>query len=1157
MPNVSASPVVGYLRRLIDAREMNDLTDAQLLERFIGRREEAAFAALVRRHGTIVMGVCRHVLHHHQDAEDAFQATFLVLARKAAAIRKRAAVASWLHGVAYRIALKAKKTLSQRRRNEARAASRTTPEKPVSEAALRELQARLDEEVNRLPDKYRTPFILCCLTGKSREEAARQLGWKKGTVSSRVAKARALLKQRLARRGVLLTAALCAGALGQDKAGAAVATTLAVGTVRASLRFAAGAAAAAAPAWVLAWAEATMRAMAVSKLQAGAGILFVLGLFIGAAGLAANRALDGKPVAPTAGRESNLAAGVGGNGSPTDANGDPLPPGARLRLGETRLRTGAHTTHLAFSPDGQRLASWGNCLYHCDRLSLWDAATGKELRTERVDEGCLAALAWCADGRGFAVLTPWRRPNLKDFLVWEFTDPHVKNPAPARPGQRAGRDAAIGQGPPEYYGPFAIAPDGKWLAAYHAGGKRKPEATLFRLAAKQTVRGLKADRVIKNLPADARTLTFAGDNRLLVVSSYKDPGAATQTMTVFETSQGKRQKVFSVPMTLHQGSRESLTVSRDGTLLALGLEDGTARLFDLTSGRQIRSLAGHSGTVKPRSYGGVSTVAFSPDGKRLVTGGRDNVLKIWDVHSGRTLLGLHGHHSWPEATAFTADGKRFASSGQDCLIRIWDSRSGKNVPRPKGHSATVWGLTLSRDGRRALTSGWDGTARLWDLRTGAELRHFSQDGDSQAEFLDDHTILTHEMRRWRLWDTATGKKQQLPADLARGRGIAFGLSRDGRTLLTAEDQTVTVWSWPAGQRLRQMRASGRVLKALGTADGRTVLVVEESGKITIWDRRTGANQGSLPVRSGMYYPALVQLTDEGLVVAVGTPTQQPRRPLGHGDILVCDIKTRSILQEFPVRSTHPGVFYLLGLAVSRDGRTVAVGQSDGNAMLYEMITGQGQRRLTGHREAIPGLAFTPHGRLVTASCDHTCLVWDVGLRAAGQPTLRAFAEKEKKRLWEELGRPPAEPAFRALEKLAGDPQGAVALIRRQLPPANGIENAALDRIMKDLDSAHFKIRQRASRALDRLGETAVAGVRNRLAKAESLELRLRLEAFLHKYGSAKPSAERLREVRALQLLEDLATPEACALLRDLARGNTNARLTQEAGQALKRCRALQ
>jgi WD40 repeat protein len=248
---------------------------------------------------------------------------------------------------------------------------------------------------------------------------------------------------------------------------------------------------------------------------------------------------------------------------------------------------------------------------------------------------------------------------------------------------------------------------------------------------------------------------------------------------------------------------------------------------------------------------------------------------------------------------------------------------------------------------------------------------------------------------------------------------------------------------------------------------------------------------------------------------------------------------------------------LLGLAVSSDGRTVAVGQSDGNAMVYEVITGQVRRRLTGHREAIPGLAFTLDGRLVTASCDHTCLVWDVSLRAGGPPTRRALAEKEKKRLWEELGRPTAESAFRALEKLAGDPQGAVALIRRQLPPANGIDNAALDRIVKDLDSVQFKIRQQASRALDRLGESAVAGVRIRLAKAESLELRLRLEAFLHKYGSAKPSAERLREVRALELLEDLATPEACALLRDLARGNANARRTQEATRALKRCRARQ
>src|SRR5262249_38398004 len=151
-------------------------------------------------------------------------------------------------------------------------------------------------------------------------------------------------------------------------------------------------------------------------------------------------------------------------------------------------------------------ASWGNFLSHHDRLSFWDTATGKELRTMRVQENTLAAFAWCADGRGFAVLTPIHFQPLMDFRVWEFTDPRAKNPFPAKPVGAMEGAVVVGQEPPEHYGPFAISADGKWLAAYHAGGKVKPEAVLFRLAPAQKAKQLKVVRTIPNLPEDVRTL---------------------------------------------------------------------------------------------------------------------------------------------------------------------------------------------------------------------------------------------------------------------------------------------------------------------------------------------------------------------------------------------------------------------------------------------------------------------------------------------------------------------------------------------------------------------------------------------------------------------------------------------------------------------------
>src|SRR5262249_53157231 len=225
---------VRQIRRLA-GEPFSDQDDASLLNQFAVGRDERAFEMLVRRHGRLVRSVCRHVLHSEEDIEDAFQATFFVLARRAGAICKRESLASWLHGVALRVALNARKSAMRRQRRENRPDTRE-PEQPVSEAALRELQAILDEEVQRLPEKLRAPFVLCCLEGKSKAEAACVLKWKEGTVSGRLARARECLRNRLTQRGVSLSAALCAVAVTGEATAELPAVTVAA-TTRKSIRF--------------------------------------------------------------------------------------------------------------------------------------------------------------------------------------------------------------------------------------------------------------------------------------------------------------------------------------------------------------------------------------------------------------------------------------------------------------------------------------------------------------------------------------------------------------------------------------------------------------------------------------------------------------------------------------------------------------------------------------------------------------------------------------------------------------------------------------------------------------------------------------------------------------------------------------------------------
>jgi RNA polymerase sigma factor (sigma-70 family) len=282
--------VISYLRQAVAPGRPPDVSDAELLERFAALGDQSAFELLVWRHSRAVLGVCRRVLRHHHDAEDAFQAAFLALARRASSIRGRESVGGWLYRVAYRVALKAGARTSRRSAHErplAEGLEAPGPD-PGAEAEGRELGRALDEQVNRLPAKYREVVALCCLGGKSRAEAARELGCSVGAVESRLARARARLRAGLARRGLAVPAAFLAAGLG----GAAVAPAATVTeVVRAAALVAAGRAvpAGVVPARVAALTEGVLRAMQIASWKRILTVCVVAGAVALAAGLAALR----------------------------------------------------------------------------------------------------------------------------------------------------------------------------------------------------------------------------------------------------------------------------------------------------------------------------------------------------------------------------------------------------------------------------------------------------------------------------------------------------------------------------------------------------------------------------------------------------------------------------------------------------------------------------------------------------------------------------------------------------------------------------------------------------------------------------------------------------------------------------------------------------
>jgi RNA polymerase sigma factor (sigma-70 family) len=291
----SLGRLIRHIRTLGDATS-TDQSDAQLLERFAARRDEGAFTALLERHGPMVFGVCGRLLRHEQDAEDAFQATFLVLARKAGSRGWRVSVGPWLYAVAQRVALKAR-TLSVRRRARHTELVDDVAAAPAGEPPWHDLRPILDEEINRLPEKYRTPLVLCYLEGKTNEEAARQLGRPVGTVWYRLSRGRELLRGRLSRRGVGLSAVALDAMIAQN-ATAAVPESLVALTRHASV-------AAAGPARVmdiLAAPVATLvkevlHDMFVTKLKRAVAMVLVLCVAgLGAGAVASFAKSGGEPV---------------------------------------------------------------------------------------------------------------------------------------------------------------------------------------------------------------------------------------------------------------------------------------------------------------------------------------------------------------------------------------------------------------------------------------------------------------------------------------------------------------------------------------------------------------------------------------------------------------------------------------------------------------------------------------------------------------------------------------------------------------------------------------------------------------------------------------------------------------------------------------------
>jgi RNA polymerase sigma factor (sigma-70 family) len=661
----------GVVHRLRDAAmaKHDGATDGLLLERFVAARDERAFEALLRRHGPMVLAVCQRVLHNQDDSEDAFQATFLVLARKAASIARRELLGAWLYGVAYRAALE---TRAARRGRERQVTTMPEPGVLDRDQAWRELRPILDQELHALSEKHRAAIVLCDLEGRSRREAAAQLGIPEGTLSSRLATARRALARRLARHGFAISGASLAALLSHGIAAAGLPVGLASATTRAATDFTLGTPAgvsAGVSADVTAISEGVMKTMMLSKLKNGLATLLVCAA-VGCALL---------PALQPAGADDARPAGKTGAGLAQPAKGEPREQGPAPvpRPGNFQTVDSDALEALAFSRDSRFLAAggWGR------EVLIWD------LR-HKSDEPSLALkgiganvrrLAFSPDGKRIAagvdqaVIHLWNTDSGKRLA-------ELRANLPSQP-DRLGNTGLVNN--------LAFLPGNKLLALYtfqpqNGGGEDQGCQILI-----WDLETRRPDLLVAQKHSSAVDVAVSPNGKHLACAQF------TQGLAVWDLE--RRDVIW------REGVRQGEFMSRvafspDGKRLAAGGgqtvngpgggvgAEGRLWLFDVQTRKR-------EWLVEEEHNGAYNAIAFTADSKGVLTGSSGKEVRLllpgggtgtkaaselrrWDVATGKAVWRADGELGWFNTVTASADGQSIAGCDNAQLV-LFDPATGE------------------------------------------------------------------------------------------------------------------------------------------------------------------------------------------------------------------------------------------------------------------------------------------------------------------------------------------------------------------------------------------------------------------------------------------------------------------------------------------------
>jgi WD40 repeat protein len=788
-----------------------------------------------------------------------------------------------------------------------------------------------------------------------------------------------------------------------------------------------------------------------------------------------------------------------------DLYGDPLPEGAVARLGTERLRARCAQC-LAFSQDS-KLVAVGNA----DRtVRLWDAATGREkLRVQGNELGQLQQIAFSPDGAILATLDHKHRVRLWD--AW--TGKHLRQAEGTFPWDSATSLRCTFA--------FTFAPDGRALYVGGPGAVRAINAADGKAAALPSPprKGLSLDLVS---PDGTAGLSVVGGGRLLV----------------WDLESGKARAEVAGPK-----DPQLLTLSPGGKRLAVAIEEDAPAVlvYDLASGKELCRCQGH-GTA-------VGELAFSPDGKALLGGCCDLTVRLWDAETGKerwSRPALRGARHW-STIAFAPDAKTVAITGEYDIIRLLDAADGEERVPIAGCLDLVRALAVAPDGRSVFTGAFDQSLRQWDLATGKEIRVLK--GPVSGGFggiwcleltADGKTLAAGERKGVRLWDLSDPERPRDGGLIDDQTWCA--LSPDGKTLATVEEE-LRLLDLRSGKRIRTAKLS-EVAKMRFSPDGRTLAVGSISeNTVRLYDARAWRERAVLAGKSRLEVRDM-EFSPDGQLLATPDGQSLPT------DVLVWEVASGKLRRRIETRKS-----WVNAVAFSPDGQRLAFAESDRDADLwsvsvYDLASGRVIHRFRGHDAPVNCLAFTPDGgRLISGSNDTTALVWDMGAVPASAVRVEKRSAKELDALWDRLAGD-AEKADEAMRELAASPAQAAELLGRSLKPVGKEQAERIARLVRDLDSDTFAERERASAALEELGEDAAEALRKALDDKPSPEVRRRAEELLGRLRGKAPSPERLRGLRAVQVLEWIGSPEARRTLKAVAEGPADAELTRAAKAAL-------